>query len=432
VRSVRSFWVVGAALAGVSGIALLPVAAVAQEGQAAQQQTRETPAMRERVYTVLAEAQACSEVDDYVCAMENLADVREMDDLNSYELAQMWNFYAFIYYGQDRMDEAIDAYENVLAQPDLPIGMETDTIFTLAQLYQATEQYTEALGMLDRWFTVAVNPGPRPYYLKAVIHYQLEQYRQGIEPIQAAIRLADERGEDREEGWYQLLNVFYFELEDFPNVIRTLTTMVEFWPKRDHMTQLAGVYGQEGDDERQLLLWEAAYEAGWLERGTEHVSLSQMLLAAGAPYKAGRILAEGLESGFIESNMNNWRLLAQSWQLAAEDELALPAYSRASSLADDGELDMRLAQSYANLARWDECIESARTALNRGGVNRTDQLNLLLGNCLVEERRYGEALEAFRAAARDDRSRSSANQWIAFVQGEQRRERELDAMLRRG
>ena len=93
---------------------------------------------------------------------------------------------------------------------------------------------------------------------------------------------------------------------------------------------------------------------------------------------------------------------------------------------------MRLAQSYANLARWEECIESSRTALRRGGVNRVDQLNMLLGNCLVEERRYGEALEAFRAASRDDRSRAAANQWIQFVQGEQRRERELDAMLSRG
>jgi tetratricopeptide (TPR) repeat protein len=423
---------IGAALTSVAGLALLPSAVTAQEGQAAQQQTRKTPAMRERVYTVLAEAQACAEMDDFPCAMENLADVRAMDDLNSYEVAQMWNFYAFIYYAQDRLEDALEAYVNVLEQPDLPIGMETDTIYTVAQLYQATERYPEALEMLDRWFAVAVNPGPQPYYLKAVIHYQLEQYRQGIEPITAAINLAEERGEDPQEGWYQLLNVFYFELEDFPNVIRTLTTMVELWPKREHLTQLAGIYGQEGDDERQLLLWEAAYEAGWLERGTEFVSLAQMLLAAGAPYKAAVILEEGLDSGQIESTMTNWRTLAQSWQMAQEDERALPAYARASSLADDGELDMRLAQSYANLARWDECVESARTALNRGGVSRTDQLNLLLGNCLVEERRYGEALEVFRAAARDDRSRSSANQWIAFVQGEQRRERELDAMLSRG
>ena len=396
------------------------------------QETRRTPAMRERVYSVLAEAQACAEMDDYPCAMENLAEVRAMDDLNSYELAQMWNFYAFIYYGQDRLDEALDAYLNVLNQPDLPVAMETDTLYTIAQLYQATERYQEALQILDRWFAVAVNPGPQPFYLKSVIHYQLEQYREGIEPIRTAIQLADERGEEPEEGWYQLLNVFYFELEDYPNVIRTLTTLVEMWPKRDYMTQLAGIYGQEGDDQRQLALWEAAYEAGWLQRGTEYVSLAQMLLASEAPYKAGQILQEGLDDGTIESTMENWRLLAQAWQIAAEDERALPAYTRAASLADDGEIDMRLAQSYANLGRWEECIDSSRTALNRGGLNRADQVNLLLGNCLVEERRYGEALEAFRAVSRDDRSRDAANQWIAFVQGEQRRERELEAMIQRG
>jgi len=438
VRVVRSFWVLGVVAAGLTAAFMPQSDAVAQragaanEDSASQQETRRTPAMRERVYTVLSEAQACAEMDDYECAMSSLAEVREMKDLNSYELAQMWNFYAFIYYGQDRLEDALQSYLNVLQQPDLPVALETDTIFTIAQLYQATERYDEALQMLDRWFTVAENPGPQPYYLKSVIHYQLMQYREGIEPIRTAIQLAQDRGDEPEEGWYQLLNVFYFELEDYQNVIRTLTTLLEMWPKRDYITQLAGIYGQEGDEQRQLALWEAAYEGGWLERGTEFVSLAQMLLSADAPFKSAEILEEGLGSGFIESTMENWRLLAQAWQIAAEDEKALPAYARASELADNGELDMRLAQSYANLARWDECIDASRTALNRGGLPRDDQANLLLGNCLVEERRYGEALEAFRSAARDDRSRSAANQWIAFVQGEQRRERELEAMLTRG
>ena len=435
-RVVENFLVTGIATVGLAALSMTPQGAFAQrvaeqnqESGAGQQETRRTPAMRERVYTVLSEAQACAEMDDYPCAMELLGNVREMDDLNSYEMAQMWNFYAFIYYGQDRLEEALEAYENVLRQPELPIAMETDTLYTIAQLYQATERYAEALETLDRWFTVAVNPGPQPFYLKSVIHYQLQEYREGIAPIQQAIQLATDRGDQAEEGWYQLLNVFYFELEDYPNVIRTLTTLVELFPKGDYLKQLAGVYGQEGDEQRQLALWESAYEAGWLERGSEYVQLAQMLLSAQVPYRAGKILQDGLDSGEIESTMTNWRLLAQAWQMAAEDELALPAYAEASELSDDGEMDMRLAQSYANLAEWGDCIESSRSALNRGGLNRSDQVNLLLGNCLVEERRYSEALEAFRAAARDDRSRGAANQWITFVQGEQRRERELEAML---
>ena len=220
------------------GEALSTPYAGAQEQSSANQETRRTPAMRERVYSKLAEAQACAEMDDMVCAEKFLNEVQAMSDLNSYEVAQMWSFYAFIYFNQDDIDEALKAYLKVL---------ETDTMYTVAQLYQATEQYEESLEMLDRWFKVAVNPGSGPYYLKAVLHYQLQQFREGIEPIQAAIRVAQERNEEIQEGWYQLLNVFYFELEDYPNVIKTLTTLVEGWPKKDYLVQLAGIYGQEGD-----------------------------------------------------------------------------------------------------------------------------------------------------------------------------------------
>ena len=74
----------------------------AAEGQsAANQETRKTPAMRERVYTSLSEAQACAEMDDIACAMRLLTEVRNMEGLNSYEVAQLWNFYAFIYFGQE-------------------------------------------------------------------------------------------------------------------------------------------------------------------------------------------------------------------------------------------------------------------------------------------------------------------------------------------
>ena len=86
-----------------------------EEAQEAQR-TRRTPALSERVYTRLSEAQACAEgvTDpdtgeqlepiDMDCAFRLLNEVRTMGNqgrLNSYEMAQLWNFYAFIYLGQD-------------------------------------------------------------------------------------------------------------------------------------------------------------------------------------------------------------------------------------------------------------------------------------------------------------------------------------------
>jgi len=445
VKTVLSFrrtvaWCVAGAMACMLSAIVVPSAhaqragAANEESSAANQPTRRTPAMRERVYTVLAEAQACAEMDDMKCATDNLARVRSMTDLNSYELAQMWNFYAFIYFEQDDFAEAIKAYENVLQQEDLPIGLEQTTMYSLATLYVQQEQYQQGLAMLDRWFQTQENPSADSYILKAQIHYQLEQYAEGIEPVLTALRIAQEQGRDPQEGWYQLLNVFYFELENFPKVIETLTTLLENWTKRDYLIQLAGIYGQEGQERNTLALFEAGYEAGWLDRSSDLVNLAQMLLSADIPYKAARVLEKGLGDGVVDSTESNWRLLAQAWQLAQDDEKAIPALSRASSLADDGNLDMLLAQSHANLAQWDECVEAARSGLSRGGLNRPDQTNLILGNCLVAQREYSEARQAFQAAARDERSRRAANQWIQYVESEEARERanrEALAALRR-
>jgi hypothetical protein len=407
-------------------------AAAQNQGSGAEQETRKTPAMRERVYQPLTEAQACAEMDDMACAQQHLERVRRMTDLNSYELAQMWNFYAFVRFSQDDFPGAIEAYENVIRQPDLPLGLETSTVYALAQMYVQQERFQEGLDMLNRWFSLSENPAPEPYVLKAQIHYQMQQYREGIEPIQTAMEIAQRQNKQIQEGWYQLLNVFYFELEDYPNVIRTLTTLVENWPKKDYLVQLAGMYGQEGQERQQLALYEAAYEANWLTRGQEVVNLAQMLLQAEIPYKAAVMLERGLEDRSIESTEANWRLLSQAWQLAQEDEKALPALTRAAGLADDGELDVRLAQSYANLAQWENCAEAARNGLRRGGLSRTDQANLLLGNCLAELKRYDEARTAFQAAARDERSRRGAQQWLQYIQNEQDRERQIQQAMRRG
>ena len=404
----------------------------AGQSQASQQETRKTPAMRERVYSRLSEAQACAEMDDYACAQKLLEEVRSMSDLNSYEMAQMWNFYAYIAFNQDNFPQAITAYENVLKQPDLPLGLETTTTYTLCQLYFQEEQYDKSLELLNHWFQVAENPGPEAYVLQAQIYYQLQRFKDGIAPVQTAIKLAQEQGKTVQENWYRLLNVFYYELEDIPNVINVLRTMIQNWPKREYFIQLAGMFGEQGEEEKQLAMFEVAYEAGWLERGTELVNYAQMLLQADIPFKAAVILQKGLDSGTVESTEANWRILAQSWQLAQDDMKAIPALTKAASLSSEGTLDVLLAQSYQNVSQWQECVDAARAGLDKGGLRRDDQANMILGGCLFELKQYEQARNAFNAAATDSRSRAGAQNWINYIEAEQDRERQLQAAMRRG
>jgi tetratricopeptide (TPR) repeat protein len=202
--------------------------------------------------------------------------------------------------------------------------------------------------------------------------------------------------------------------------------VLEHWTRRDYLMQLAAVYNQEGRESSALALYEAAYEMSWLERGTDLVNFARMLMNADIPYKAARVMQSGLDAGVVEPTEANWRLLAQAWQSAQEDDKALAPLTTASALAADGELDLLLAQSYLNLARWDECIETARHGLERG-LERAAQLNVLLGSCLAALQRYPEARAALREAARlgDERMRRSANEYIAYIESEEAQRRYL-------
>jgi tetratricopeptide (TPR) repeat protein len=398
-----------------------------QQGAAAAPGTSKViPTIRTVVYDRLNEAQICMDEGDLPCALEVIERVQQMRDLNNYEMAQTYNFRAFLAFEEDDFPAAVRAYEQILSVPfeDMPDGLIQSSMRNLATLYIQLEDYEQGLTTYLQWMDLPfTTPTADDYYLLASIHYQMDSYADGIAPLEMAIQLANEAGEIGDENWYQLLYVFNFQLEDTDEVIRLLTFMVENWTKRDWVLALAGQMSSLGREEETLALFEAAYEAGWLTRGTELVQLANLYLNARTPYKAAAILDRGLSDGTIESTQSNWRTLAQAWQLSAEHERAVPALERASDLSDDGEIDRLLAQSLARLARWEDCADAARSSLDRGGLDREDYVYLQLGQCLVNMKQFSEARTAFQGAARDDRSERDALRWIQFVDTEIQRDR---------
>jgi tetratricopeptide (TPR) repeat protein len=139
-------------------------------------QERPAPALRMAVYEHLSAAQKCVEAEDYQCAFDRLGDAEQFADLSSYEQAQLWNFYAFLYFEQDDIDGAIAAYEQVLEQRDLPRPMERTSLYSVASLYVKQEEYERALGAIDRWFAITDEPSVEPYVLYAQVLYQTGEY----------------------------------------------------------------------------------------------------------------------------------------------------------------------------------------------------------------------------------------------------------------
>ena len=418
-------------LALVTGLLFFtPAAVMAQDDDEPQQQeTRRTQAMSEKVYRQLAEAQELTDAEDYAGAKRVLDDLAASPKLTPYEKAQLYNFFGFIYYAQERYADSIRAYETVLAQPEIPQGLADQTKYTLAQLHFTMENWQKAIDLINQWMKTAQNPGPEPFILLASAYYSMDQFDRMIQPIERAMQIARDRDQPVKEQWWLLLRVAYFEQDNYKKVRDILEILVVNWPKKEYWTQLSAMYGELDQDKKQLSAYASAYDQGMLTRSAELVQLAQLYLQAEAPYKAARIMEKGLEAGLIDKKADNYRILSQAWMLAAEDRKAIPALKTAASMSDDGDLDARLANSYLNLSEYDQCIEAARSGLRKGGLRREDNAQVVLGMCLYEKDRYEDAKKAFRAAAKDKRSQKTARQWITFIEREQERLKQLERSL---
>ena len=112
--------------------------------------------------------------------------------------------------------------------------------------------------------------------------------------------------------------------------------------------------------------------------------------------------------------------------LSQEDAKAIPALEQAARLSTDGELDVRLGNAYLNIDEHRDCANAVRSGLRKGGLKNPDNAYISLGMCLYNLRQYNDAREAFRSAARFDKSRRVSNQWISVIDAEVERNRAIE------
>ena len=416
----------------VSGMISLPAAWAAEGENAAkaQQTTRKVPAMREVTYKAISEAQILiEEHKDPQAAVDLLAKLKGRRGINGYELGQIWNMLAFAYYSLEDTGKTIDAYEQVLAQgEDIPIALEQNSLRALFQLYYQEEDYQRALSYITRWEQVASEPDPVVAYLKATAYYQLEEWQRALDAAIETIELARSLGREVKENWVYLQVVLYNELEDMASVIRVLEEMVVKWPKKNYWMHLASMYSEEGQDDKALSAFYAVYYQDLFTRENEYVMLAQRLMNSDVPYEAAQILRRGLDSGLIEKNERNIRLLGQAYTMAQEVELAIEAWEDASDYAESGMIYFRLAQALANSDRHKEAVSAFSKALQQGELRNQYEVNFWMAISLMQLERWDEAIRQFRAAGKDQMRKESVGQYINYINSERNRQRTLEEL----
>ena len=389
------------------------------------QETKQAQAVSKAVFDTITKAQERVDEKDYPGALKILQGLYNPDKLTEYEQANVLNYIGFVYYNMDDTVNALRTYEKMVAIPTLEPQLKKQTLYTVAQLQTMQEEYNKALGTLDQWFMMETNPAPEPFILKAQNLYQVKRYPDMIEPVENAMRVAEARGKEVKEDWFVLLNFAYFQQENYAKVRDIQKELLVRWPKKNYWFSLAGAYTELGEESNLINAYASAHTQEMLEKESELVTMAQLFMQREVPYKAGQLLEKEMAAGRVEKSAKNYRLLSQAWQLAMEDAKAIPALTEAARLAEDGELDVRLGNAFLNTGEYDKCVSSVQTGIRKGGLKSPDNAQISLGMCLYNERKYQAAIEAFREAAKTERSRRVANQWISVINADVERNRQI-------
>jgi tetratricopeptide (TPR) repeat protein len=407
--------------------------AQAQNPSAKKSTSVKVPAMRNRVYTQLARAQKLADEGNGLEGFDVLDEVQDrIESLNSYERAMLWNFYGFMYYGNDDVASAIDSFEKVVKEKAIPNSLKLSTLYSLAQLSMQMQSFDQSLKFLGLW--KESNPKEMTntqQVLFAQVHYQNKQYEQSLSYVSKAIEQSEASNEIPKENWLVLQRASYFELKQPIEVTQVIESLVRYYNKPKYWLQLSAMYGEIGEEDKQLAIMESSWQAGYVTKSTDIINLVQLYRYHNVPIKAANLLAEAIDSGKVVAQEKYLDMLAQAYIAAKDDEKSIPVLIKASEIGETGKFDAHLAQAYLNLEKWQLAINSADKALERGELDSESivgNMHLVKGMAAFNLQKFEQSLLAFNQAKKVKSSAKTAKQWFHYVEKEQGAKQKL-AML---
>ena len=395
---------------------------------------------------------------DMKTVVEILTDLRsDQVNLKSYDRSVMWNSWGYVYFTEGEYDKAMQAYNNVINEPEVTLPIRNAALFTLAQLNLVQENYKEGIALILQWMDEVETVTAQAWSLLGQAYFQQGDYRKSMSSMKTAISMSEEEGYKPKENWYVIVAACIGELKkeigEKKSLLQQLDIyeiLVNLYPKKLYFIQLGGTYGQLGRERDYMITLKAAHAKDLLDKESEYLALAQLLLLNQNPYWAAQVLVSGQKKittyqetvvdkvtgketkidktgPVVKENEKNLKLLADSWRMAQEIDKAIPVLAKAAALSKDGKAYVLLGNLYLSEDKLDLAVDSIKKGLKKGKITKLSQVHLTLGQAYFELQKFNDAKKEFRIAARDKdkQIKTTANNWIKYTENEEVRVKNL-------
>jgi len=395
---------------------------------------------------------------DMETVLEILNELRnDKDNLKSYDRSVMWNSWGYVYITEEEYEKALQAYENVINEPEVTLPIRNAAILASAQLNMAEGNFQKGIELVLQWMDEVETVTAQAWALLGQAYFQVGSFRKSRSAMETAVSIAEEEGYKPKENWYVIVAACISELkkeigekEALLQQLDIYEILVNLYPKKLYFVQLGGTYGQLGREKDYMITLKAAHAKDFLDKESEYLALAQLLLLNQNPFWAAEVLVSGQQKittftetvtdevtgketkvektgPVVKDNEKNLKLLADSWRMAQEIDKAIPVLEKAAKLSKDGKSYVLLGNLYLAEDKLDKAVDSIKKGLKKGKIDKISQVHLTLGQAYFELQKFEDAKKEFRTAARDKdkKVKTTANNWIKYTENEEIRVKNL-------
>ncbi|MDE2272321.1 MAG: tetratricopeptide repeat protein [Xanthomonadaceae bacterium] len=300
-------------------------------------------------------------------------------------------------------------------------ALDNDSYFqgleTLAQMYIADEDYSDALTTLDAWNKQSGAQSADIYALQGNAYYRLQKYPEAVAAIQKAKSLTSQP----QPSWDQIEMASYFAMDKYDDAAKLAEAALAKDPNNSTLLQnVIAIYINAHQDSKALALLERARANGQIKDAAGYMNMAKMYDNLGQnssdpkvnAMKAVAVIKEGMSKGIVQPGYDTYKLLGDSYAIAGDYKNAVVEYGKASPDAKTGEVDFERGQMLEQLGRDKEARAALKQAIAKGGFKRMGAAYLTLGNAELALKNKAAAIAAYKQAEQDPETRADARRTL--------------------
>jgi tetratricopeptide (TPR) repeat protein len=282
-----------------------------------------------------------------------------------------------IYWDTEKDLEAVEETSKAIALDALPNNAHFALMYQLAQMQVQAEKYDDALVTLDRFEKETGKTDAEQWALRGNIYYRLDRFQDAIDTMKKALAASNEP----KENWNQILMASLFELDQYDEAATIVKAQLAKHPADLKLIkQLATIYINGDKYPQAIEVLSGAKSQGLITSSEDYLQLAKLYANADKPADAASTLKDGIAKGALQESLEVNRLLGDVCTQAEDDACAIDAYTKASALATDGNVDYQLGYMLFYSDRGAEAKAALQRAIQRGGLKQEGEAYVLLGD----------------------------------------------------